>query len=236
MTLFEGRDLTCVRGERQVFTGLGFTVPQGGALILHGPNGSGKSSLLRLMAGLLDPAEGSLVWDARPVSGDPEAHRARLHYLGHLDAVKPVLSAAENLTFWASAQGGGPGDGQMGGQMSGQMGGQMGGPGAGVAAALERIGLTGLSDVPARMLSAGQRRRLAIARLFLARRGLWLLDEPTVGLDEDSIGRLQAGLADHRQEGGRIVVATHTAIDLPGAERLDLMAFQPPSDAGLEPW
>ena len=80
------------------------------------------------------------------------------------------------------------------------------------------------------------RRRLAIARLFLARRGLWLLDEPTVGLDEDSIGRLQAGLADHRQEGGRVVVATHTATDLPGAERLDLMAFQPPSDAGLEPW
>jgi heme exporter protein A len=228
MTLFEGRDLTCVRGERQVFAGLGFTVPQGGALILHGPNGSGKSSLLRLMAGLLNPAEGSLVWDARPVSDDPEAHRARLHYLGHLDAVKPVLSAAENLDFWASAQGGDPGDGQMGGQMGGQ--------GAGVAAALERIGLTGLCDVPARMLSAGQRRRLALARLFLARRGLWLLDEPTVGLDEDSIGRLQAGLADHRREGGRVVVATHTAIDLPGAERLDLTAFQPPSDAGLEPW
>ena len=101
MTLFEGRDLTCVRGERHVFAGLGFAVPQGGALILHGPNGSGKSSLLRLMAGLLKPAQGSLAWDDRPVSDDPEAHRARLRYLGHLDAVKPVLSAAENLTFWA---------------------------------------------------------------------------------------------------------------------------------------
>lgn len=215
MTLFEGRDLTCVRGERQVFTGLGFAVPHGGAMILHGPNGSGKSSLLRLMASLLKPAQGSLVWDARPVSDDPEAHRARLHYLGHLDAVKPVLSAAENLSFWASA---------------------LGDSGAGVAAALERVGLSGFSDVPARLFSAGQRRRLALARLFLGRRGLWLLDEPTVGLDEDSIGRLQAGLADYRREGGRVVVATHTAIDLPGAERLDLTAFAPPSDAGFEPW
>lgn len=219
MTLFEGRDLTCVRGERHVFAGLGFAVPQGGALILHGPNGSGKSSLLRLMAGLLKPAQGSLAWDDRPVSDDPEGHRARLQYLGHLDAVKPVLSAAENLTFWASAQGSG--------QSSGQ---------GGVSAALERIGLTDLADVPARVLSAGQRRRLALARLFLAPADLWLLDEPTVGLDEDSIGRLQTGLADHRRDGGRVVVATHTAIDLPGAERLDLAAFAAPSDAGLEPW
>ncbi len=223
MTLFEGRDLTCVRGERHVFAGLGFAVPQGGGLILHGPNGSGKSSLLRLRAGLLTPAQGSLAWDDRPVSDDPEGHRARLQYLGHLDAVKPVLSAAENLTFWASAQGGGRGGGQGEGQ-------------GGVAAALERIGLTGLADVPARVLSAGQRRRLALARLFLAPVDLWLLDEPTVGLDEDSIGRLQTGLADHRRDGGRVVVATHTAIDLPGAERLDLTAFAPPSDAGLEAW
>jgi heme exporter protein A len=219
MTLFEGRDLTCVRGERHVFAGLGFAVPQGGGLILHGPNGSGKSSLLRLMAGLLKPAQGSLAWDDRPVSDDPEGHRARLQYLGHLDAVKPVLSAAENLTFWASAQGGGRGGGR-----------------GGVAAALERIGLTGLADVPARVLSAGQRRRLALARLFLAPADLWLLDEPTVGLDEDSIGRLQTGLAGHRRDGGRVVVATHTAIDLPGAERLDLTSFAAPSDAGLEPW
>ncbi len=138
MTLFEGRDLTCVRGERHVFAGLGFAVPQGGALILHGPNGSGKSSLLRLMAGLLKPAQGGLAWGDRPVSDDPEGHRARLQYLGHLDAVKPVLSAAENLTFWASAQGGGRGGGQGEGQ-------------GGVAAALERIGLTGLAEVPARV-------------------------------------------------------------------------------------
>lgn len=215
MTLFEGRDLTCVRGERQVFAGLGFALAAGGALLLRGPNGSGKSSLLRLMAGLLEPARGSLVWGERPVADDPEAHRARLRYLGHLDVVKPVLSAAENLAFWATVQGERR---------------------AGVAGALERVGLTRLADIPARLLSAGQRRRLALARLFLAPADLWLLDEPTVGLDEDSVGRLQAGLADQRRGGGRVVIATHTALDLPGADRLELPAFAPPGDAGLEPW
>ena len=215
MTLFEGRDLDCVRGECQVFAGLGFAVPPGGALVLHGPNGSGKSSLLRLMAGLLKPARGRLTWEGRAIAEDPDAHRARLQYLGHLDAVKAVLSAAENLAFWASAHDDGA---------------------AGVAAALERTGLAGLAEVPARLLSAGQRRRLALARLFLARAELWLLDEPTVGLDADSIARLEAGLADHRRAGGRVVVATHTEIDLPQAERLDLSAYRPPEDAGLAPW
>ena len=225
MTLFEGRDLSCIRGERHVFAGLGFALADGGALLLHGPNGSGKSSLLRLMAGLLEPARGVLSWGGRPVSDDPEGHRARLRYLGHLDAVKPVLSTAENLTFWASAQGV---------TLEGVT--QQGVRQAGVAGALARVGLTRLADVPARLLSAGQRRRLALARLFLAPAELWLLDEPTVGLDEDSIARLQAGLADHRRGGGRVVVATHGTLDLPGADRLELTAFAPPGDAGLEPW
>lgn len=231
MTLFEGRDLTCVRGEREVFAGLGFALGEGGALVLHGPNGSGKSSLLRLMAGLLKPAQGVLAWGERPVADDPDGHRARLHYLGHLDAVKPVLSAAENLAFWASARGA-----PVGNTAGGAANGSRAGSAAGVAAALERTGLTRLAEVPGRMLSAGQRRRLALARLFLTPADLWLLDEPTVGLDGESIGRLEAGLAEHRQGGGRVVVATHTAVDLPGAERLDLAAFAPAAGAELEPW
>ena len=218
MTPFEGRDLACVRGERLVFAGLGFALGDGGALVLHGPNGSGKSSLLRLMAGLLKPAQGALAWGERPVAEDPEGHRARLHYLGHLDAVKPVLSAAENLAFWAAAAG------------------DSGDHKEGVAKAMKRVGLLRLAEVPGRMLSAGQRRRLALARLFLTPADLWLLDEPTVGLDGESIARLEAGLAEHRQGGGRVVVATHTAIDLPGAERLDLAAFAPAAGAELEPW
>ncbi len=107
MSLFEGRDLLCVRGERRVFEGLSFAVAAGGLLVLTGPNGSGKSSLLRIMAGLLRPAAGALLWDGAPVRDDPDAQAARLQYLGHLDAVKPVLSAAENLMFWAALHGGG---------------------------------------------------------------------------------------------------------------------------------
>ncbi|MEE8535704.1 MAG: ATP-binding cassette domain-containing protein, partial [Kiloniellales bacterium] len=106
MSLFEGRDLLCIRGERRVFAGLDFTVPAAGALLLTGANGSGKSSLLRLMAGLLRPAQGTLRWADQAISADPEAHRARLHFLGHANAVKPVLTTAENLSFWAGLAGG----------------------------------------------------------------------------------------------------------------------------------
>ena len=105
MSLFQGVDLTCIRGERHVFTGLGFAVHAGGALVLVGPNGSGKSSLLRLMAGLNRPASGGLSWAGVPIAGDPEAHRARVRYVGHLDCVKAVLSVRENLSFWAARSG-----------------------------------------------------------------------------------------------------------------------------------
>jgi len=170
MSLFQGRSLACVRGERRVFQDLDFAVPPGGALVLTGANGSGKSSLLRLMAGLLHPTAGDLLWDGRPVAEDAEGHRARLHYLGHLDAVKPVLTLAENLAFWARlrvASGGGT---------------------LRIAAALAAFDLTALAEAPGRRLSAGQRRRLALARLIAAPAELWLLDEPTVGLDRASLG------------------------------------------------
>ena len=212
MSLFEGRDLICVRGERRVFEGLDFALPAGGALLLTGPNGSGKSSLLRLMAGLLRPAGGALLWDGKPVAEDPEAQRRRLAYLGHLDAVKPVLSAEENLTFWAALGGGGAAE---------------------VARAIEAFALEPLRDVPGRMLSAGQRRRVALARLIAAPAGLWLLDEPTVGLDAESAERLARVAAAQRADGGRIVAATHIGLDLPGAEELDLARFAPAPGVAL---
>jgi len=210
MSLFQGRSLTCVRGERRVFQGLDFALPAGGALVLTGANGSGKSSLLRVMAGLLHPAAGGLLWAGRPVAEDAEAHRARLHYLGHLDAVKPVLTLAENLAFWARLRA------------------AAGGGGLRIEAALAAFDLTALAEVPGRRLSAGQRRRLALARLIAAPAELWLLDEPTVGLDRASLGRLAAALAEHRAGGGRVVAATHAPIELPGAEMLSLEAFAPP--------
>jgi heme exporter protein A len=215
MSLFEGRNLTCVRGERRVFEGLSFALAEGGLLVLTGPNGSGKSSLLRLMAGFLRPADGALFWAGAPVADDPDAQRARLQYLGHLDAVKPVLSAAENLAFWAALHGGGAAE---------------------AARALDGFDLSALAAVPGRMLSAGQKRRVALARLLAAPAELWLLDEPTVGLDRASLVRLTGAIAAHRAQGGRVAVATHTALDAPDAEILALDDFAVAPGAAHAAW
>ena len=192
--------MACIRGERPVFSRISFRLAPGGALALVGPNGAGKSSLLRILAGLLRPAGGTLAWDGEPVGEDWPAHRRRLHYVGHLDAVKPALTAAENLEGWAQLRGA-----------------VRAAPGA-----LEALGIEELADVPARFLSAGQRRRLALARLAAASAPLWLLDEPTVTLDADAAARVAAMIAAHRADGGMAVVATHGEIALGAAERLDL--------------
>lgn len=210
MANFEGRSLHCRRGGRDVFAALSFALPPGGALLLTGPNGSGKSSLLRLMAGLLKPAGGALLWDGQSIAEAPEEHAARLHYLGHLDAVKPVLSVAENLRFWAALRGAAKVQG------------------AALEAALERFALTELAAVPGRLLSAGQRRRLALARLIAAPADLWLLDEPSVGLDHASVERLAGAIAQYRAGGGRVVVATHTALRLDDPLHLSLDSLAPP--------
>ncbi|MGE5145265.1 MAG: heme ABC exporter ATP-binding protein CcmA [Candidatus Eiseniibacteriota bacterium] len=202
---FTGHDLSCIRAERLIFTGIAFDLAAGGALKLTGPNGSGKSSLLRLMAGLLRPAAGALSWNGEDPHDETDAFRAALRYLGHHDAIKPALTVAENLAFW-----------------SGLMG-----TGGDAAAALDVFGLARLATLPARFLSAGQRRRLALARLVAAPGRLWLLDEPTVGLDRASVATLESVLARHRAAGGMVVVATHTELDLAGAAELALERFAP---------
>ncbi|SFK26954.1 heme ABC exporter ATP-binding protein CcmA [Falsiroseomonas stagni] len=196
--MLEGRDLACWRGERAVFAGLSFTLPPGGALLLVGANGAGKSSLLRLLAGLVPLAEGELLWQGQDALADRVAHAARLRYLSHQDALKPSLSARENLSFFARLWGGD------------------------VEAALEAVGLAELAELPARVLSSGQKRRLALARLALAPAALWLLDEPTVGLDTASVERLGVLLAAHRAAGGAVLAATHLPLPLPGAQELRL--------------
>lgn len=203
---FAGRGLGCLRGERLVFRGLDFTLPPGGAVILTGPNGSGKSSLLRVMTGLIPPAAGQLLWNGTSLSEHPEAHRLRLHFIGHADAIKPVLSVAETLRFWARMRGGDD---------------------SGVAAALDQFGLASAADLPCRYLSAGQRRRLSLARLAASSAPLWLLDEPTTGLDTDGTERLLAAIAAHRRSGGSVALSTHTPLDIPGAMFLSLAAFRP---------
>jgi heme exporter protein A len=207
MTDFVGRQLVCVRGGRVVFAGLGFRLEAGGALVLTGPNGSGKSSLLRLMAGLARPAGGVLAWSGEDVVEDPATHRARVHYVGHLDAVKPDLTVAENLVFWAALRGGSDG------------------AGARTRTALEAFGIPHLADVPGRYLSAGQRRRLNLARILAAPAPLWLLDEPKTALDTDAAGRVDAAVASHRAEGGMVVMSMHGGSLPEGAVVLDLAAF-----------
>ncbi|HEX2114080.1 MAG TPA: heme ABC exporter ATP-binding protein CcmA, partial [Alphaproteobacteria bacterium] len=156
---FVGEDLACVRGERLVFENLSFRARPGEALLLMGPNGSGKSSLLRLMAGLLAPASGRLLWGGSAIIDDPDSHRARLHYIGHLDALKPALTVSENLAFYAALRGR-PADADT------------------LGSAISAFHLDKLADTPARFLSQGQRRRTALARVLAAPAALWLLDEP----------------------------------------------------------
>jgi heme exporter protein A len=196
----EAHDLAVHRGGRRVVEGVGFCLRHGEALVLRGANGSGKSTLLRALAGLLRPTQGEIRWDGRPVGDDPAAHRARVHYVAHADAVKGGLTVQENLAFTAAL-----------GERRGNLG-----------SALEGMRLTALADLPAQFLSAGQRRRLALARLLASPRPLWLLDEPGVGLDRASRGRLEAVIADHRRAGGLVVVATHGDVAVPDAARLEL--------------
>ncbi|HEX3974261.1 MAG TPA: heme ABC exporter ATP-binding protein CcmA [Stellaceae bacterium] len=202
---FTGSALACRRGEKLIFRRLDFVLPAGGALVLIGPNGSGKSSLLRLMAGLTPCETGVLAWGGTDIREDPGAHRSRLHFIGHSDALKPVLSARENLAFWA----------------------KMRGSAAAIEPALTRFGLANAAGLPCRYLSAGQKRRLALARLIAAPAALWLLDEPLTSLDTEAAAQLLTAIGEHRAQGGRVVLSTHAPIELADAKRLSLADFRP---------
>jgi heme exporter protein A len=192
----EASDLTCVRGGREVFAGLRFSVTAGEALLVTGRNGSGKSSLLRVIAGLVRAAAGRLTL----TGGDAERTISeQAHYLGHQDALKPSLSVSENLGFWTRYLGGRTGD-----------------------AALAAVGLEMLADLPAAYLSAGQRRRLSIARLLAVQRPIWLLDEPASTLDREAQETLAGLMQRHLSGGGLIVAATHGEIGLDRAPELRL--------------
>ena len=194
---FAATGLACIRGERIVFEHLDFEVAAGGALLLRGPNGAGKSTLLRLCAAFLQPSDGELRWNGRAIGADLDAHRARLAWVGHLDAVKPAFTVAENVSFWLSLSARGD-----------------------ASAALAALGLDHLASLPAAYLSAGQRRRLNLARLAGSIGKLWLLDEPTSSLDDTSTSALVTLIERHRAIGGIAIIATHQDLALAGATTL----------------
>jgi len=193
-----GDNLACERGGREVFRGVSFSLKNGEAMLVTGRNGAGKSSLLRMIAGLVRIASGTLSLDGGE-QDSPIGEQA--HYLGHLDALKPALTVAENLQFWAEFLGPSSGD---------------------VAPALEAVDLAPLADLPAAYLSAGQRRRLSLARLVAVPRAIWLLDEPTSALDAASQARLADLMRRHLTSGGMIVAAAHGAIGLERARELKM--------------
>jgi heme exporter protein A len=191
-------DLACRRGGRDVFAGVSFSVASGESLTIRGRNGAGKSSLLRMVVGLVRVAGGRLSLEG----GDPELGVGeQAHYLGHLDALKPSLSVEENLRFWSAFLGATVSD---------------------LSEPLRTVGLDALADLPAAYLSAGQRRRLSIARLLAVKRSLWLLDEPTSTLDTAAQRRLGEIMQAHLAGGGLILAATHGPLELDGARELNL--------------
>ncbi len=187
MTRISADRIACDRGGRRVIENVSFMLSGGQHLELRGANGSGKSTLLRALAGLGDISEGSLQIDGT------------LHYLGHLDAIKPALTVRENLSFWREFWGEGD-----------------------VKAALAAFGMTPLANDPASHLSQGQKRRLALSRLALSNRVIWLLDEPNAGLDAASLSRLEKLMQAHLASGGIIVAAMHATIGMAPSQTFEL--------------
>lgn len=195
--LLSVHDLACARGDRLLFKGMNFTLSSGELLLVQGGNGQGKTSLLRLLTGLSSPEEGEVRWRGEPIRKQREAYHAEMVYLGHANGVKDDLNPVENLRF---------ADGLQGRVFAAER----------AVATLERLGLSRCLDLPCRVLSFGQRRRVALAALLLSGAGLWILDEPLTGLDVHAVALMEGLIRDHLKDGGMVVATTHQALNLEG--------------------
>lgn len=194
--MLEARNLECVRGERPLFSGLSFSLVAGELLQVRGPNGAGKTSLLRMLCGLVPPASGEVRWRGSLLNEMAEDFYREVAYLGHLPALKDELTAEENLRIASGLEGI---------EIDRRE----------TWAALKRMGLEGRELLPAKVLSAGQRRRVALARLLVCGAALWVLDEPLTALDRSAVAVVQSLLGEHLARGGVAVITTHQDLDLP---------------------
>lgn len=203
----KAENLAARRGEDLLFVNISFALEAGEALILTGPNGSGKSTLLRVVAGLLRPESGSVSYTPRG-SGEAFPAGEAAHYLGHRNAMKPELSVEENLSFWKDF-----------------LGDAEGGTGLDIGEAAEKVGLGGIAHLPFGYLSAGQQRRFAFAKLLVAWRPIWILDEPTAALDAAADRMFARLVSGHLEKGGIALAATHQPLGLEGAKELRMKGF-----------
>jgi heme exporter protein A len=189
------RNLTCLRGDRLLFKKVGFELSAGGLMYVLGENGSGKSSLLRLLCGLLTPEDGEVFWDGKSIKNDPENYQSNLTYIGHLNGLKDDLTALENLQFSARLVANVVDNGLA-------------------LNALTAIGVARCENLPVGVLSQGQKRRVALARLWLSTSQLWILDEPFAALDTASVVVLTTQLNQHMAKGGMAIITTHQDVDI----------------------
>ncbi|OOF35711.1 cytochrome c biogenesis heme-transporting ATPase CcmA [Rodentibacter heidelbergensis] len=201
------KNLACQRGERVLFRALSQEFKSGDFVQVEGHNGIGKTSLLRILAGLAQPLEGEVYWDGEPITKQREMYHQHLLYLGHLSGVKPELTAWENLQFYQRISQATAGEEAL-------------------WAVLEKVGLVGREDLPAAQLSAGQQRRIALARLWLSRSALWILDEPFTAIDKKGVEILTALFDEHTQQGGIVLLTSHQDVPSHHLKKLNLANYK----------
>ena len=204
--VLELNNLACRRGGRVLFADLDLRLEEGDAAVVTGPNGSGKSSLLRVIAGLIPPFIGEVLWNGQNTRKNPDSFRSAVRYVGHSDGLQPALSVLDNLRFWANIYGSANNFGSL-------------------RRGLEAVGLADLMGLPANVLSAGQRRRLALARAVATNGKLWLLDEPTVALDTQSVEEIESIITDFRAAGGMVFASTNAPLKLERSKSVNLSEF-----------